>query len=74
MAKHSYQLKVPTAAGAVTANISLPKAPMRLAEFVPFAQQITTLACKRAIDGLRASGGEVSCKKGCAACCRRCGG
>jgi Fe-S-cluster containining protein len=62
-------LKVPE--GTLRAAIALPPAPMRLAElamgFMGFSEQLVQLA----VDREAKEGREVSCKKGCGACCRQ---
>lgn len=67
----TYNLRIPTASGHSTMQVQVPRGPMRLADLVPLAQRITMLHVDQAIEAERRDGREVSCKRGCAACCRQ---
>lgn len=60
------RITIDTPSGAWSAELSLPARPMRLAElvpaFVPLDDRVTELASAQV---------DVSCRRGCAACCRQ---
>ena len=51
------------------ARVSVPDIPMTLGEIVPPAQQLADGCVRLAVDAARRTGREVSCRKGCGACC-----
>ena len=51
-------------------TVSLPVVPTRPRELVPLALALADAAAEDAARRVAAEGGTVSCKKGCAACCR----
>jgi Fe-S-cluster containining protein len=66
-----YRLKLPTAAGHTSVSVQVPRGPMRLAGLVPLAQMFTNLFVDKALEVEKKEGLRVSCRAGCAACCRQ---
>lgn len=52
------------------ARISVPPVPIRLADVVPVARQLSSALTAFTLDQLRQQGVQPPCTKGCAACCR----
>jgi Fe-S-cluster containining protein len=52
-------------------GLSVPLGLIDAADLLPVAQAITNAVVDRAVQDAAASGEEVSCKKGCGACCRQ---
>lgn len=67
----TYSLRIPTIQGSSTMQVQVPRGPMRLGDLVPLAQRITMLHVDQAVEIEQKEGREVSCKRGCAACCRQ---
>lgn len=59
-----------TPQGVLRGQVAIPLGPMRLAELVPTAYELTNILVGRAVKREEAAGRPVSCKAGCAACCR----
>lgn len=70
-ASATYSLRIPTLKGHSTMQVQVPRGPMRLSDLVPLAQRITAMHADQAIQNERQEGREISCKRGCAACCRQ---
>lgn len=51
--------------------ITVPSGPVSASEVVPALQGLVNAVVAAAEDGLVKSGGEISCRKGCGACCRQ---
>jgi Fe-S-cluster containining protein len=51
------------------ARVSVPDIAMTLGEVVPPAQQLADGCVRLAVDAARRTGREISCRKGCGACC-----
>lgn len=51
--------------------ITVPSAPVPATEVVPALQGLVNAVVTAAEAGLRKSGGSISCRKGCGACCRQ---
>lgn len=56
--------------GVLKGQVAIPLGPMRLAELVPTAYELTEILVGRAVKSEEAAGRPVSCKAGCGACCR----
>jgi Fe-S-cluster containining protein len=67
----TYNLRIPTIDGHSTVQVQVPRGPMRLRDLVPLAQRITMIHVEKAIEMEKSQGSEISCKRGCAACCRQ---
>lgn len=52
-------------------TVSVPKGPTSVADFLPLARKITDSVIDASVNSLRESGKQISCKKGCGACCRQ---
>ena len=63
-------MQIRTALGEVPFVVEIPDGPMRLAELVPITQRLTELVVGRAVERTALAGQPVSCRAGCAACCR----
>ncbi len=57
--------------GPAKMEVLVPRGPMRLKDLVPIAQQVARENVDRAFAHEKNKGNEVSCKSGCAACCRQ---
>ena len=70
-APHFLALDITTASGRLRGNLAVPAGEMRLAELawnaMPLDEKLIGMAVRRATK----DGGEISCKKGCGACCRQ---
>jgi Fe-S-cluster containining protein len=53
------------------AEITVPTAPTRLRQLLPMVQTLTNNVVDRAVQASKEQGKPVSCKKGCASCCRQ---
>jgi len=53
------------------ARLSVPLALMQADDLVPVARAITEAVVGAAVEDARANGQEISCRKGCGACCRQ---
>lgn len=60
------RITIDTPAGSLSAELSLPSRPMRLAELVP-----AFVSLDDRVTELASANVEVSCRRGCAACCRQ---
>src|SRR5271170_6707587 len=67
----TYNLRFSTVSGTVTVPVPVPRGPMRLADLVPVAQRVAQHNVDSAIALDKKEGREVSCRRGCAACCRQ---
>jgi Fe-S-cluster containining protein len=65
------ELNIPTPQGELTIELGVPRTPMRLADIVPIVQHVTDLTAKVALEAEAKAGRPMSCKDGCAACCRQ---
>jgi Fe-S-cluster containining protein len=66
-----FPVELHTAGGAVRGRLAVQTGPMRLAELVPLALEITELLVARAGEREAREGRPVSCRAGCGACCRQ---
>ncbi len=66
-----HTIRIQTADGNLTMQVEVPLGPTRLADMVPLAQRITEAQGERAVAVEKKEGRLVSCKTGCAACCRQ---
>ena len=70
-APHFLALDITTASGRLRGNLAVPAGEMRLAELawnaMPLDEKLIGMAVRRATK----DGGEISCTKGCGACCRQ---
>ena len=48
----------------------MPAGPIRLGQLLPLARQLSDASVRAAVEGVGRSGGTLSCKAGCGACCR----
>jgi Fe-S-cluster containining protein len=55
----------------VHAEFNLPTAPVRARQMLPVFQTLTDFVVQQGVQAAEANGTPVSCKKGCAACCRQ---
>ena len=53
------------------ANVTVPTAPARLSAMLPLLQGITDAVIASVVKSVEAQGRKISCKAGCAACCRQ---
>jgi Fe-S-cluster containining protein len=67
----TYNLRFPTVSGHSTMAVQVPRGPMRLRDLVPLAQRITMINVDQVVAAEKLEGREVSCRRGCAACCRQ---
>lgn len=67
----TYKLRFPTVGGHSTMQVQVPRGPMRLRDLVPLAQRVTSINVEQAVEQEKREGRLVSCKRGCAACCRQ---
>jgi Fe-S-cluster containining protein len=67
----TYNLRVATVDGPVTTPIQMPRGPARLHDLVPLAQRVAQIHVERALAREKRERREVSCRRGCAACCRQ---
>jgi len=65
------RISLDTPDGALTAELALPSRPMRLAELVPAFVSLDDRVTDLAVLGSSRVGASVSCRRGCAACCRQ---
>jgi Fe-S-cluster containining protein len=67
----TYNLRFSTADGQVTrTQLQVPQGPLRLRDLVPLAQRVAQLDVDAALAREKKERREVSCRRGCAACCR----
>lgn len=64
------KVRLMTPEGPLTGQVQIDTGPMRLAELVPTAQELTSVLAERAFRHAERLGLKVSCRAGCAACCR----
>jgi Fe-S-cluster containining protein len=64
-------LKLPKADGQFSMQVKVPRGPMRLRDLVPIAQRISLHNVDHSLALEKKAGRRVSCKRGCAACCRQ---
>ncbi len=55
----------------LSTTVSVPKEPMRIEELLPLVQTVADAVVNASIKAVEESGKKISCKKGCAACCRQ---
>lgn len=60
-----------TAEGPLRGRVQVFTGPMRLAELVTSAQELTDVVAGRAARAVQRGGGQISCRAGCGACCRQ---
>jgi len=65
-----FEVELDTALGPLCGRVAIERGPMRLAELVPQAIQLADALVRRAIKHEAREGRAVSCRRGCAACCR----
>jgi Fe-S-cluster containining protein len=71
LAAATCNLRVATVDGPVTTPIQMPRGPVRLRDLVPLAQRVAQVNVERAFAREKRERREVSCRRGCAACCRQ---
>ncbi len=52
-------------------QVSVPEEPMPLKELLPLAQSLSNAITGATVREIEARGGQISCRKGCGACCRQ---
>jgi Fe-S-cluster containining protein len=67
----AFDVALDTATGPLRGRVAIDPGPMRLAELVPQALELTDLLASRAVRKEAGEGRVVSCAKGCGACCRQ---
>jgi len=70
-ATETVTLRMELAGRALEANVTLPTAPVPATAMVPVVHALTDEVVRRIGDVLAAQGTPVSCRAGCAACCRK---
>jgi Fe-S-cluster containining protein len=55
----------------VRADVRIPAGPVRPRQMLPVLQGLTDFFVDRSVHAVETKGAQVSCKKGCAACCRQ---
>jgi len=65
-----FEVELETRLGPIRGRIPIERRPMRLAELVPQALALADLLVRRAIEHEARDGRPISCRRGCAACCR----
>lgn len=66
-----FDLRMETATGPVRGKIAVPSGPMRLAELVPLAWELTAIQLREATRKLEAESRSIRCGAKCGACCRQ---
>jgi len=66
-----FKVDIETPLGPIKSNVTVDTGPMRLAELVPSAIELTNILMQRAEKKQKDQGKTVSCKAGCGACCRQ---
>ncbi|MDH3503925.1 MAG: YkgJ family cysteine cluster protein [Nitrospirota bacterium] len=66
----SYNLDIQTPAGDLKASVSVPSGFIPITEIIPLMRSLGEQAHQLAIDNATQTGATISCRKGCAACCR----
>jgi Fe-S-cluster containining protein len=66
-----FKVEIGTPLGPIKSNVTVDTGPMRLAELVPSAIELTNILMQRAEKKQKDQGKTVSCKAGCGACCRQ---
>lgn len=66
----SYNLEIHTPAGNLNASVSVPTGFIPITDIVPLMRSMGEQAHQMAVDAASSTGVAISCKKGCAACCR----
>ena len=51
--------------------VSVPKSPTAISELLPIAQRVADSVVDATVKSIQESGQEISCRKGCGACCRQ---
>lgn len=64
------QLELNTPAGALTASVDVPTGFVPITSIVPLLRRLGEEAQALEVERSRAAGAEISCRRGCAACCR----
>jgi len=67
----AFEVELNTAMGPLRGRVAIDPSPMRLAELVPQALELTDMLTARTAQAETREGRELSCAKGCAACCRQ---
>jgi Fe-S-cluster containining protein len=70
-ARAIFSVDIRTATGPVRGRVAIDTGPMRLADLVPSAWEITDLLVSRAAVREARAGRAISCRAGCGACCRQ---
>ncbi len=66
-----FKVEIETPLGPIKSNVTVDTGPMRLAELVPSAIELTNILMQRAEKKENDQGKTVSCKAGCGVCCRQ---
>lgn len=66
-----FPVELRSATGPVRGRLAVRRGPMRLADLVPLALELTDVLVARAAESEAREGRHVSCRAGCAACCRQ---
>jgi Fe-S-cluster containining protein/SAM-dependent methyltransferase len=64
-------IELATADWSLQTTVSVPAAPMPAKELLPLAQGLADVVVKAAIESVEDTGKQISCRKGCGACCRQ---
>jgi Fe-S-cluster containining protein len=67
----AFEVELQTATGPLRGRVAIDPGPMRLAELVPTALELTDLLVSRSAAHERRQGRAVSCSRGCSTCCRQ---
>lgn len=65
------ELALTTPAGRITASVEMPTGRVPVLALIPLGRQLASQAQQLEIEALQRDGRSVSCRQGCAACCRR---
>lgn len=64
-----FEVELSTALGRIRGRVAIETGPMRLAELVPTAYELTSILVDRARRREEKAGRQISCQPGCGACC-----
>jgi Fe-S-cluster containining protein/SAM-dependent methyltransferase len=64
-------IELATADWSLQTTVSVPAGPMPAKELLPLAQGLADVVVKAAIENVEDTGKQISCRKGCGACCRQ---
>lgn len=55
----------------INLEVTMTTNPVRCTSMLPLFQQLTNMIVQEGVEQIEASGGKISCKKGCGACCKQ---